>query len=307
MRFIFLLFTLLFCPGVSAGTLGNSNAGVDRRGYNYSLAAVNSSPVKKKKVLLHIQTDRSPSVKIKLPLITQAFVEAVTKTLDVYKKCLEYKVSVGNMMYRDVARERDLRPYHHVDQPMFLTRDTPNAAELLEKRIVDPVGAMGADSKRGKILAGWEPTKEVLFSGVAEAFLSFKDEIKGQDVVASLLVSDAVPNYETYNPAGAYNTIKSLIGEAEFTASIIGFHYRKHDHWYPTMQNGEQCNADRNGLSSGERAQINQNFIGIDKLYEFVEMSDGSMWDICEPSEFDIAIQTFIIQVLEKAQCLDIV
>lgn len=225
-----------------------------------------------KEVSLIIYIDQSASMAHKKDLVIKMMGRVVDQ-LD--KACGKYRIAISQIGYWGWSKS----PYI-VGEPKFITEKhgTPGI-KILEDR-VQTVASETLSSP-----------SEKLHSTIALSIEREHQELVTSDLVAALLISDAVPSAEDYTAEEALQRIHSFIPDKKFLAVGIIPQYLEHAK-DPQCQIDEYPKAIRR-LSEEELSQPHQ----------FFRKSGGYTTDICYKN-FEAQLDEFLHYVISSANCM---
>lgn len=257
----------------------------------------------KPKVTLLIHLDLSGSLKTMRPVIAQTLSPIIEQAM--INDFCEIQVAVADIKYRD-RPDANLRP---IGFPEFVTNQTPNADQLIRERITTPFEVAALDPQFNELrdIAGGE---ELTYSSLAEFIKYNAVSLQNQDTVASLLITDAAPAYETMSPDEALNEIYSRIGRAVYFAGVLANRFEDNmlvkdpnsscQPDFPAFEYGDAENLSSQYKKISPQNWVSKDIFAIDR---FVELAGGVHKNICTDDHGE-AIRQFVNQALAQNACL---
>lgn len=225
-----------------------------------------------KEVSLIIYVDQSASMAPKKDLIAR-MMKRVVNQLD--KACGKYRVAVSQIAYRGWSKS----PYI-VGQPKFITQEHGQAGiKILEDRVFELADKTATSPS------------EKLHSTIALSIEREYQEVATSDLVAALLISDAVPSSEDYTANEALAKIHSFIPGKKFLAVGIIPQYLEHSQ-------DPQCTIDEYPKKIGQLTEEE-----LSQPHRFFHGSGGYTTDICYRN-FEAQLDEFLHYVISNAKCM---
>ena len=270
----------------------------------FSLLSFNafSAPTK---VTLMVLYDLSDSMEDHYPKMA-ALAPLVREAME-NSRC-EFKVSVGNIHYND---EGVLNDYHPFGSPGFVTSEmgVDKAVDLISYRLQYPhlisKNYVKADGSVGFPIGSEEET----YSSIVRTVRTNIAQLSDQDVVGTLMLTDAAPGFETLTPSEALNQIKGLLGSN--TMYIPGMISYPYENGMNDIHPAQACKPDwppgtahppfgASNLRMGTSAWMSSD---LDAINNFVKQAYGYQWDICDQS-YDESLREYLQTVLVASGCL---
>ncbi len=273
-------------------------------------ASANNGTTKKDVASLLVLIDLSPSMKphrMKMTKLAPLVKAAMEKS-----RC-EFQVAVGSILYKDFSFS-SLTPWAEPGGELWVTQDTPEGPQKIHDRIAFPHDTVhpthDGDQHKGIPRSG----DELTYSSLVESIATNWDQLRDSQVIGTILLTDAVPAYETYTPQEAVNQIKQRLGNipylsAQIVADVYSGMMVEPNHLI-NSQTGEKiplCGPDHEGdqtpgfmLSTSHWKSKNP-----DAINQFTDILYAEQWDICEP-EYDEKLRKFIESILLVGGCLPV-
>lgn len=252
-----------------------------------------------KKVSLIIYLDFSSSMISKVHKVGR-LVPIMAERLQ--RECGNYQIATSNIMYANHGFNQ-MVPY---GIPAFITPETPRAVERITNRMMAPFGGNTLEMiNLDGIYNVTSSTEEITYSSIVTSIEQNIDQLRDQDLVAALIVSDAAPAFEYETPESAIQKIRSLLPHSQFMAAAIAM---KTFNGMPRAL-GPNCRPDITGTPNaggyGDTDILStQGWINPDlsSLETFTRRSGGWVWDICE-DDYEATLQDFIQTMILNAGC----
>lgn len=252
-----------------------------------------------KKVSLIIYLDFSPSMTKHIRKVAD-LIPMMTERLE--RTCGNYQIATSNILYRN-HNFNNLTPY---GIPAFITPETPRAQERIANRLRAPFGNNTSEMIE---LDGYylvtSSTEEITYSSIVASIEHNQSSLQNQDLVAALIVTDAVPAFENETPDSALQKIETLLPGTQFLAMAVGM---KMFNGMPKVL-APNCRPDFTGTPQNPHIDllstegwINPN---LSSLEQFTRQSGGWVADICEDS-YDSTLQDFIQTIILNAGCMQL-
>ncbi|MEM7645887.1 MAG: hypothetical protein AAF203_03155 [Pseudomonadota bacterium] len=234
----------------------------------------------------------------------QAIAPIIEKAME-NSRC-SYQVGVANIAYED--RKTDLTPF---GTPAWITDDMEEGPKEIASRISNPIRAIYGEEEWDDEDSGVggppdlpSGTKEKTYSSLVSSLEHNFHKIKDSDVIGTLLLTDAVPAFETWTPEVAEQKIHSLTGSTPYISAVIG----------PDLSTGfvmpepQACSPDfQNSQLAGNplnmEGWLTRDVYAID---QFTKNVYGSQWNICK-NDYDEQLRQFIESILAAGECLLVV
>ncbi len=222
----------------------------------------------------------------------------------------EFRVAVGSIHYKNFPTSR-LTPWAEPGGDLWVTQDTPQGADKIYDRITFPhetvYPGFDGDQNPGIPSSGNETT----YSSLVDSINTNWESLQDSDVIGTILLTDAVPAYESYSPKDAADLIKQKVGNRPYLSAMIvanvfsGMMVQPNVVYDSNGYGSQICGPDHEGgqepgwmLNTDEWVSKNP-----DAINQFNEIIYGEQWDICEP-EYDQKLKSFIEKVLLVGGCL---
>ena len=258
-----------------------------------------------KKTRIYIVVDKSESMDKFSPNVASA-AQSLVRGLD-DKQCADYEIRVVEL--GEAMEGTDSRPL--VLNREFITQDTPNGMGKLTHHL----------TSYSQLSVRSEAPLHSLMSGI-EGDLGTFEEV---DLVAGIILTDALLLSETFNPEGLKDSIESMTGKPFTSYSLNLFSDTKacfpdvtggdgeadqlqrryfEDCFYTRGRSQRECNQELlDRIAHIEAAARNDPSTSwINSLIEFTNASGGSSMNLCS-NNFDFEFMAITNAILEKMGC----
>jgi len=217
--------------------------------------------------------------------------------------CGKFRIATNNILYEDVEFN-NYRPY---GSPAFLTDAMPNAVDELAARISNPFsGVLPVGTNTDPTYNITSGNKEITYSSISRSVVANLDDLRGEDMVAALIITDAAPGFEYGSPEEELALIKQALGTTRFMAGAISVNL---ENGMKLADMNPSCSADMSGVLPN-RFQGNvlppniQEWMDndLEDLKMFSHASGGWHWDICR-DDLEASIDDFLSLVIMESGC----
>ncbi|MEM7645388.1 MAG: hypothetical protein AAF203_00645 [Pseudomonadota bacterium] len=266
-----------------------------------------------KEVTLAFFVDGSSSMKSTVNKVLDV-VPRITDRLE--KSCGGYRVSVNPLIYTDDPRP-NLEP---IGDPPYITEETPQGPLLIKQRITNELIGQGmtyeVEGVQVQALDRSRPSsfsKETTFSSMADSLWHNRQDFVGQDVVATFLITDALPVYETHGPRQALQNIQVALDGVRY---VSGLYAPRLSETKTLLEQVSSCDIDAQGFGDHfftmsiedtvkDSGWATHSFLGLMDFHHHTNQSQntaGYFWDLCEQSP-DQTLEAFVERVIIEAGC----
>ncbi len=263
-------------------------------------------------VVFLVQEDLSPSSDDHYPKVAEVADIVADEMKD--SPC-DYKFGVTNISYHNLSRKNVLRPY---GTPAWITKEEgQEGIKMIRERILDPNAAAYPNvtgDPQGRELP--ENSSEITYSSIVNAIEDNMSDIADARAMVNLVLTDATPSFEIYNPQQAASKIREMLPRTSHHSMIIA-----PDMWHNMMveasvlvttdpETGKEIKIPNCDKPDFAGLQTEGNFVNtagwlthdMGAIDKFIENAEGQKLNICE-SDYNKQLREFVRAVLHMNGC----